>query len=61
MKRTALRKRRERITQRRLERAIDLDDVNEANTLCKVLGEDADATADLEHDVLRPRARRRAR
>ena len=35
----------------RLERAVDLDGVDERDALGEVAGEDAEARADLEHDV----------
>ena len=42
----------ERVAQRRLERAVDLDDVHERRSGGEVLGEHAQAAADLEHDVV---------
>ena len=41
----------ERVAQGRLERAVDLDDVHVARPGGEVLGEHAEAAADLEHDV----------
>ena len=40
------------VAQRLLEPAVELDDVHVARTLGEVLGEHAEAAADLEHDVL---------
>ena len=37
----------------RLERAVDLDGVDERDALGEVAGEDAEARPDLEHDVVR--------
>ena len=51
----------ERVAQRGLERAVELDDVDVRDALGEVLGEHAEAAADLEHDVVRRRAPRRAR
>ncbi len=41
----------ERIAQRRLERAVELDHVHVRDALGQVLGQHAEAAADLEHDV----------
>ena len=51
----------ERVAQRGLERAVDLDDVDVARALGEVLGEHAEAAADLEHDVVGAERPRRAR
>ena len=40
--------------QARLQRAVELDRVHSTNPVCEVLGEDAEARADLQHDVLLP-------
>ena len=48
----------ERLAQRRLQRAVDLDDVDVARQRGEVLGQHAEAAADLEHDVLRAELRR---
>jgi hypothetical protein len=44
--------RRECVLQRRHERAVELDDVDVPRALGEVLAQDAQAAADLEHDVL---------
>ena len=43
--------RRERVLERGLERAVDLDDVDVGDRCGEVLGEHAEPAADLEHDV----------
>ena len=43
----------ERVAQRGLERAVELDDVDVRDARGQVLGQDAEAAADLEHDVAR--------
>jgi hypothetical protein len=45
--------RRERVVERRLQRAVDLDDMEVLDARREVLGEDAQAPAHLEHDVVR--------
>ena len=42
----------ERVAQRRLEPAVDLDHVHVRGALGEVLGQHAEPAADLEHDVL---------
>ena len=42
----------QRVDERRLERAVELDGVHEADTIGEETGEDAEARADLEHDVV---------
>ena len=42
----------ERVAQRRLEPAVELDDVHVRRALGEVLAEHAEAAADLEHDVV---------
>ena len=42
----------ERVAQRRLEPAIELDDVHVRRALGEVLAEHAEAAADLQHDVV---------
>ena len=42
----------ERVAQRRLEPAVDLDDVHVRGALGEVLGQHAEPAADLEHDVV---------
>ncbi len=42
----------QRVAQRELEVAVELDDVDVGDALGEVLAEDAEAAADLEHDVL---------
>ena len=44
----------QRVAQRRLQAAVDLDDVDVRDALGEVLAEHAEAAADLEHDVLGP-------
>ena len=43
----------ERVAQRRLEPPVELDDVHVGGAVGEVLGEHAEAAADLEHDVAR--------
>ena len=50
----------ERLAQRRLQREVDLHDVDVARERGEVLGQHAEAAADLEHDVLRAELRRPA-
>ena len=42
----------DRVAQRRLQPAVELDDVDVRGALGEVLGEHAEAAADLEHDVV---------
>ena len=51
----------DRVAQGRLQRAVELDDVQVGDARREVLGEDAEAAADLEHDVVGPQLRPRAR
>src|SRR3712207_7193892 len=48
----------ERVAQRGLERAVELDDVNVRAPLGEVLGQHAEPAADLEGDVVRSEERR---
>ena len=56
-----VRMRRERVLERGHERAVELDDVDVGGVRRQVLAEHAQPAADLEHDVGRCRAPRRAR
>ena len=51
----------QRIAQVRLEAAVELDGVDEAHTFGEIRGEDAEAGADLEHDVFGSELREAAR
>jgi hypothetical protein len=53
-----VRVRRERVLQRRHQRSVELDDVDVRGVLGEVLAEDAEAAADLEHDVVAAELRR---
>ena len=50
----------ERVAQRGLQLAVELDDVHVRDALGEVLAEHAEAAADLEHDVLRRSSAARA-